>query len=172
MNAGCVSGTGLIRGIARLTGMAVPEVPGATGYVDTDYLAKARVTLQLLQENMDFVLVHIEGIDEVSHDKNAKAKIKAIEDSSELLVRHLVENLPDDVVICILSDHTTSTLLGDHTTDPTGVIFWSKTPTFRKDDVERFTETELSKGALLRIEGKDVMPLLMGFTRRLKKFGA
>ena len=172
MNAGCVSGTGLIRGIAKLTGMTVPEVPGATGYVDTDYLAKARVTLQLLQENMDFVLVHIEGIDEVSHDRNVKAKIKAIEDSSELLVRHLVENLPDDVVICILSDHTTSTLLGDHTTDPTGVIFWSKTPTFRRDDVERFTETELSKGALLRIEGKDVMPLLMGFTRRLKKFGA
>ena len=172
MNAGCVSGTGLIRGIARLTGMTVPEVPGATGYVDTDYVAKAKVTLQLLQDNMDFVLVHIEGIDEVSHDKNAKAKIKAIEDSSELLVRHLVENIPDDVILCILSDHTTSTLLGDHTTDPTGVLFWSKTPTFRKDDVERFTETELSKGALLRIEGKDIMPLLMGFTRRLKKFGA
>jgi len=104
--------------------------------------------------------------------KMRKQRSKPIEDSSEVLVRHLVEHLPDDVVICILSDHTTSTLLGDHTTDPTGVIFWSKTPTFRKDDVERFTETELSKGALLRIEGKDVMPLLMGFTRRLKKFGA
>jgi len=68
---------GLIRGIARLTGMAVPEVREPPAMSDTDYLAKARVTLQLLQENMDFVLVHIEGIDEVSHDKNAKAKIKA-----------------------------------------------------------------------------------------------
>jgi 2,3-bisphosphoglycerate-independent phosphoglycerate mutase len=172
MNGGCVSGTGLIRGVARLTGMAVPDVPGATGYIDTDYLAKAKATLQLLRENMDFVLVHIEGIDEVSHDKDAKAKVKAIEDSSEILIRHLVENMPDDVIVCILSDHTTSTLSGDHTTDPTGIVFWSKTPTFRRDCVERFTENELSRGALLRIEGKEMMSLLMGFMRRLKKFGA
>lgn len=172
MNGGCVSGTGLIRGVARLTGMVVPEVPGATGYIDTNYLAKAKATLDLLHENMDFVIVHIEGIDEVSHDKNAKAKIKAIEDSSEILVRHLVEYIPDDVIVCILSDHTTSTLLGDHTTDPTGVVLWSKTPTFRRDHVERFTENELSKGALLRIEGKEMMPLLMGFMQRLRKFGA
>jgi 2,3-bisphosphoglycerate-independent phosphoglycerate mutase len=172
MNGGCVSGTGLIRGVARLTGMVVPEVPGATGYIDTDYLAKAKATLDLLQQNLDFVLVHIEGIDEVSHDKDAAAKIKAIEDSSEILVRHLVEHLPDDVILCVLSDHTTSTQLGDHTTDPTGVVIWSKTPTFRRDSVARFTENELSKGALLRIEGRDIMTLLMGFMRRLKKFGA
>ncbi len=172
MNGACVSGTGLIRGVARLTGMAVPEVPGATGYIDTDYLAKAKTALELLQGNMDFVLVHIEGIDEVSHDKNAKAKIKAIEDSSEILVRHLVDHLPDDVIVCILSDHTTSTLLGDHTTDPTGIVLWSKTPAFRRDNVERFTENELSRGALLRVDGNGMMPLLMGFMRRLKKFGA
>ena len=162
----------LIRGVARLTGMAVPEVPGATGYIDTDYLAKAKAALELLQGNMDFVLVHIEGIDEVSHDKNAKAKIKAIEDSSEILVRYLVEHIPEDVIVCILSDHTTSTLLGDHTTDPTGIVLWSKTPAFRRDDVEGFTENQLSRGALLRVEGNDMMPLLMGFMRRLKKFGA
>jgi len=172
MNGGCVSGTGLIRGVARLTGMVVPEVPGATGYIDTDYLAKAKAALELLKGNIDFVLVHIEGIDEVSHDRNAKAKIKAIEDSSEILVRHLVENVSEDVIVCILSDHTTSTLLGDHTTDPTGVVIWSKSPTFRRDHIDRFTENELSKGALMRIEGKDMLPLLMGFMRRLKKFGA
>lgn len=172
LKGGCITGTGLIRGIARLTGMVVPEVKGATGYVDTDYLAKAKATLELLKENLDFVLIHIEGIDEVSHDKNVDAKIKAIEDSSEILLRHIVENLADDIILCVLSDHTTSSIIGDHTIDPAGVLFWSKNPTFRRDHINRFQESEFPKGGLQRIEGKDVMPLLLGFMQRLKKFGA
>ena len=172
MKAACVAGTGLIKGIGRLTGMSVPDVPGATGYVDTDYLSKAKVALRMLQEDHDFVLIHVEGIDEVSHDKNVEAKIRAIEDSSELLVRHLVENVPDDVILCVLSDHTSSSVLGDHTTDPTGVVFWSKSPGFRKDQVNRFVESEFLKGSLGKVEGLDVMQFLMGFAHRLKKFGA
>jgi len=172
MKGGCVAGTGLIKGIAKLTGMVVPDVPGATGYVDTDYLGKAKAAVELISGGCDFVLVHIEGIDEVSHDKDVKAKIKAIEDSSEMLMRHLVENVPNDVNICVLSDHTSSSLVGDHTTDPAGVVFWSKNPAFRKDQVERFWECEFSKGALLKVVGEDIMPLLMGFMQRLKKFGA
>ncbi|NIQ38156.1 MAG: 2,3-bisphosphoglycerate-independent phosphoglycerate mutase, partial [Proteobacteria bacterium] len=116
MKGGCVAGTGLIKGIGKLTGMDAPDVPGATGYIDTNYLGKAKAAIELLQENQDFVLIHIEGIDEVSHDKDIPAKIKAIEDCSELLVRHLVENVPDDTMLCVLSDHTSSSFLGDHTT--------------------------------------------------------
>ena len=172
MRGGCIAGTGLIKGIGKLTGMAVPYVMGATGYVDTDYLGKAKAAVELIQGNCDFVLVHIEGIDEVSHDKDAQAKVKAIESSSEILIRHLIENVPAETVLCILSDHTTSTLSGDHTTDPTGIVYWSKEPAFRKDHVDRFCESEFSKGALVKTEGKDVMPLFMGYIGRLKKFGA
>lgn len=172
MRGGCVAGTGLIKGIGKLTGMAVPHIPGATGYVDTDYLGKAKAAVELIQGNTDFVLVHIEGIDEVSHDKDARAKVKAIENSSEILLRHLIENIPDEVILCVLSDHTTSTLLGDHTTDPAGIVFWSRKPAFRKDYVDRFCEAEFSKGVLVKTEGKDIMPLLMGYMQRLKKYGA
>jgi len=172
LKGGCVAGTGLVKGIARLTGMVVPDIPGATGYIDTDYLAKAKATCQLLDQGLDFILVHIEGIDEASHDKNVDAKIKAIEDSSEILLKHLVENLPEDVILCVLSDHTTSSAIGDHTIDPTGVVFWSRKPTFRTDHIENFSEREFVRGSLLKVEGKDIMPLLMGFTHRIKKFGA
>ena len=172
MKGGCVAGTGLIKGIGRLTGMTVRDVPGATGYVDTDYLSKARTALDLLHDGHDFVLLHIEGIDEVSHDKNVEAKIKALEDSSEILIRHLMENVSDDVIICVLSDHTSSSFLGDHTTDPAGVVIWSKAPGFRRDHVRRFVEEDLLKGSLGRVEGRDIMPLLLGFAQRLKKFGA
>jgi 2,3-bisphosphoglycerate-independent phosphoglycerate mutase len=172
MKGGCVAGTGLIKGIGRLTGMTVPDVPGATGYVDTDYSNKAKAAIQLLEENHDFVLIHVEGIDEVSHDKDVEAKIKAIEDSSEIMVRDLAENIPDDVLLCILSDHTSSSFIGDHTTDPAGIVIWSKGLGFRRDHVEKFAESEFPKGSLMDLEGRDVMPVLLGFTQRLKKFGA
>jgi len=172
LKGGCVAGTGLIKGIARLTGMIVPDIPGATGYIDTDYLAKAKATCQLLDEGADFVLVHVEGIDEVSHDKDVNSKINAIEDSSEILLRHLLENLPEDVILCVLSDHTTSSLIGDHTIDPAGIVYWSRKPLYRADRVEQFSETEFAKGSLSHVEGKDVMPLMMGFAQRIKKFGA
>jgi 2,3-bisphosphoglycerate-independent phosphoglycerate mutase len=172
MKGACVAGTGLIKGIGRLTGMTVPDVPGATGYVDTDYMSKAKAAMEMLQNGHDFVLVHVEGIDEVSHDKDVDAKIKAIEDSSEILIRHLIENVPDDTLLCVLSDHTSSSFIGDHTTDPAGVAIWSKGPGFRRDQVAKFLEAEFPKGSLGKIEGKDVMPLLMGFMQRVKKFGA
>jgi 2,3-bisphosphoglycerate-independent phosphoglycerate mutase len=172
LKGGCVAGTGLVKGIARLTGMVVPDIPGATGYIDTDYLAKAKATCELLDQDLDFVLVHVEGIDEVSHDMNSTAKVKAIEDSSEILLKYLQEHLPDDVILCVLSDHTTSSTTGDHTIDPTGVVFWSREPSFRTDHVQQFTEKEMAQGALNQVAGKDIMPLLMGFAQRIKKFGA
>lgn len=172
MKAGCVAGTGLVKGIACLTGMVVPDIPGATGYVDTDYLAKAKTTCELLDQGLDFVLVHIEGIDEVSHDKDVDAKVKAIEDSSEILLRYLLDHMPEDVILCVLSDHTTSSVFGDHTIDPTGVLFWSREPAFRPDHIARFCEDEFAKGSLSSVEGRDIMPLLIGYSRRLKKFGA
>jgi 2,3-bisphosphoglycerate-independent phosphoglycerate mutase len=88
------------------------------------------------------------------------------------LIRHLVENIPEDVILCVLSDHTTSCFLGDHTTDPAGILIWSKGPGMRRDQVTRFWESEFSRGALVKTEGRDVMPLLMGFMGRLKKLGA
>lgn len=172
LKGACVAGTGLIKGMARLTGMIVPDIPGATGYIDTDYLAKAKTTCQLLDQDIDFILVHVEGIDEVSHDKSVDAKIKAIEDSSEIMLKHLVENMPEDVILCVLSDHTTSSVFGDHSIDPAGIVYWSRKPLYRTDRVDQFSEAEFAKGSLIQVEGKDVMPLIMGFTQRIKKFGA
>ena len=172
INAGCVAGTGLVKGMAKLMGMEVPDVPGATGYIDTDYLAKARATVELINNNCDFVVVHVEGIDEVSHDKNHEAKIKAIEDTSEILIRHLVDNLPEETIYCMLSDHTTACATGDHTADYTAVTFWSKKPWFRRDGVGCFSEKDCLAGGLGRMMGRDIMPMMISYMGRMAKFGA
>ena len=172
LSAGCVAGTGLVKGMARLMGMEVPEIPGATGYVDTDYLAKAKAAVELLNNNKDLVLLHIEGIDEVSHDKDAPRKIKAIEESSETMISYLLDNIGDDVVIFVLSDHTTAVSLGDHTGDPTSFLAWMKNPVFRSDGVTRYCEAESIKGGIGHIRALEVMPMMLNYMGRASKFGA
>ena len=56
----CVAGNAMVQGLARLTGLRVLDVPGATGSLDTDYRMKARAALSALEE-YNFCLVHIEA---------------------------------------------------------------------------------------------------------------
>ncbi len=174
IKGGCVCGTGLIKGICRLAGMQVAVVPGATGYIDTNYEGKAEAALKLLQNGCDLVLTHVEGIDEVAHDKNVDAKIKAIEDASERLVKKLVDAADDNLVLCILSDHTTSSVRGDHISEPTEIVVWSKSKNrlYRPDGLSKFCEREFFKGSLHSLVGLEVIPLLLGVMQKTPKFGA
>jgi len=172
IKGGCVCGTGLIKGICRLAGMKVASVPGATGYIDTNYEGKAEAALQLLGDGCDVVLAHVEGIDEVAHDKNVEAKIKAIGEASERLVKKLVNAADDNLVLCILSDHTTSSIRGDHISEPTELVIWSKSRLYRPDGLKSFCEREFFKGSLHSLVGLDVMPLLLGVMQKTSKFGA
>ena len=63
----------VVRGLGRATGMKIVEVPGATGYIDTDYEAKAHYTLASL-DNHDFVYIHVESPDESGHEGNLEHK--------------------------------------------------------------------------------------------------
>lgn len=162
LKGACVAGTGLIKGIGKLMGMHVPLVPGATGYIDTDLMAKGRTALQCLKEGYEFVLVHIEGTDEVSHDKNVAEKVKMIGRVDEMM-GYLMVNVPRNAVLVALSDHTTSCVKGDHTADPSPIVIWMPEPAsaYKPDRIAAFSEHEAYKGSLKHIEGKDLMPLLM-----------
>jgi 2,3-bisphosphoglycerate-independent phosphoglycerate mutase len=83
-----ITAVDLLRGLAGLIGWQTIEVPGATGYLDTDYAAKGRAAVAALADT-DFVCVHVEAPDEASHEGNAAAKIKALEE----IDRHIVAPL-------------------------------------------------------------------------------
>ncbi|MHA1298913.1 MAG: 2,3-bisphosphoglycerate-independent phosphoglycerate mutase [Candidatus Helarchaeota archaeon] len=168
LKGACIAGIGLIKGIGYLSGMEVINVNGATGYIDTDYIAKAKAALKALEKN-DFILIHIEGTDEVSHDKKFKEKIKAIE-KVDNMAGFILQNLPDNVILVILADHTTSCDYGDHTADPTPFVLWGKG--LFADATDKFTEKAMAKGMIKRITGKDVMPIILDAMNRSKKFGA
>jgi 2,3-bisphosphoglycerate-independent phosphoglycerate mutase len=73
-----ISAVDLVRGVGVLAGWDRLDVPGATGYLDTDYAAKGRAAVEALKDH-DIVCVHVEAPDEASHEGRTDAKIEALE---------------------------------------------------------------------------------------------
>jgi 2,3-bisphosphoglycerate-independent phosphoglycerate mutase len=88
-----LSAVDLVRGVGMLLGWKRIDVPGATGYLDTDYAAKGRYGVAALADH-DLVCVHVEAPDEASHEGRADAKVKALEEIDRHIVGPLLEALP------------------------------------------------------------------------------
>jgi len=114
-----IAAVDLIRGIARSAGMKVLDVPGATGYLDTDYAAKGAAALAAL-DTADLVIVHVEAPDEAGHQGNADAKVTAIERIDEHIVGPLLEKLRqyDAWKILVAPDHPTPVETRIHSATP------------------------------------------------------
>jgi 2,3-bisphosphoglycerate-independent phosphoglycerate mutase len=167
LKAACVAAASLIKGVAKLIGMSVIDVPGATGDLDTDTMAKAHAALKAVESN-DFVLVHVEGPDEASHDGNVQGKISIIKKIDAMIGEILSHVDFDEVNVVLLADHTTSSTSRRHTGDPVPIAIASTGVV--KDGVTRYNERAACRGGLRRICGKDVMPLmlnLMGNSQKL-----
>ncbi len=104
-----ISAVNLVRGIAGLVGWHIIEVPGITGYTDTDYAAKGKYAIDAFPE-YDLLLVHIEAPDEASHQGDASAKIEALEQIDRKIVGPIMEYADKnaDLRLLVLPDHVTS----------------------------------------------------------------
>jgi 2,3-bisphosphoglycerate-independent phosphoglycerate mutase len=103
-----VSAVDLVRGVGILLGWTRIDVPGATGYLDTDYAAKGRYGVEALKTH-DLVCVHVEAPDEASHEGKVDAKVKALEEIDRHVVGPLLEELPKfgEWRILVSPDHRT-----------------------------------------------------------------
>ena len=108
MSGTMITAVDLLRGLAALAGWKRLEVPGATGYLDTDYAAKGRYAIAEL-DRTDLVCVHVEAPDEASHQGDAAEKVKAIEEIDAKIVAPLVKHLATagDHRILVCPDHPT-----------------------------------------------------------------
>jgi 2,3-bisphosphoglycerate-independent phosphoglycerate mutase len=117
--AGLVTAVDLIRGLGVLTGIEVVDVPGATGWFDTDYEGKRDACLRTLEAGADLFLVHVEATDEAGHAGNLEEKVKALEAWDRRILTDLVAGL--DAMgpwrMLLLPDHPTPVELKTHTTD-------------------------------------------------------
>lgn len=107
LKGACISAVDIVRGLGRLVGFDIIQVPGITGYFDTNYKGKAEYALNALDDH-DFILVHIEPTDEAGHMGDVKLKIQAIEDTDRLVVGTLLEGLKqrgEPFAILVVPDH-------------------------------------------------------------------
>jgi len=137
---GVISAVDLLNGIARCAGMEVITVPGATGYLDTDYGAKGRFALEAIK-HLDFLYIHIEAPDEAGHLGSVEEKIRAIEGVDGVIGMILEEF---DGVLAVLPDHPTPIRVKTHTRDPVPFVVVGK----EKDATEQFSERAAQTGGL------------------------
>ena len=117
----CISAVDIVRGIARLAGMEVLQVPGITGYFDTNYRGKAEHALRALEEGRDLVVIHVESTDEAGHMGDAAKKVQAIEDVDRQVVGPVLEGLRrggGPFAVLVTPDHPTSTAARTHIAEP------------------------------------------------------
>ncbi|HUS73477.1 MAG TPA: cofactor-independent phosphoglycerate mutase [Sedimentisphaerales bacterium] len=114
-----ITAVDLVRGLSKLIGFDLIEVPGATGFVDTNYQGKASAAIKALGK-YDLVFVHIEGPDEASHNGSAEMKKQAIEQIDKHIVGPVLEALQnyESWRILVMPDHPTPISSKAHSPEP------------------------------------------------------
>jgi len=155
-----ISAVDLIRGIGLYAGLTPILVPGATGYLDTNYAGKVAATLKALRD-VDLVFLHVEAPDEAGHSGDLALKLKALEDFDARVVGPLAAGLKDlgEHRLLVLCDHFTPISVRTHTREPVPfVLFDSRTP---GDRPQTFTEAHATATGLLLEQGADLLPRLL-----------
>lgn len=152
-----ISEVDLLKGIAKGLEMEFIEIEGVTGYVDTNYKGIVRGTLKALNK-FDFVAVHTEGIDEVSHEGDLEKKIEAIEIYDEELVGRILDKADlSELRILLIPDHPTPIELRTHVAESVPFAIYG----LEKDDVKTFSEFSCAKGRFGLIDGLKLMPIFL-----------
>jgi 2,3-bisphosphoglycerate-independent phosphoglycerate mutase len=161
ITGGIISAVDLLKGLGRVLGLEVANVPGATGYYDTNYEGKAEAALDILTRN-DMVFVHVEAPDEAGHNGHVREKIAAIENFDYKITGKIVKELTDkgeDYRVLILPDHPTPIKLRTHTADPVPFAMAGKGIT--PDDVTLLTESSARAGSRKLENGSELMKMLL-----------
>lgn len=168
LKGACVAETGLIKGIGKIVGMDIINIPGATGGINTDIDSVHKHIIDTVKDDKyDFVLINVDGADEAGHDGDIFGKRDFIEKVDNIM-KDLKEI--DDIVLFVTADHSTPVSVMDHTGDPVPVFI--KAPGLRVDDIKEYGERAAAKGGLCRIRGSDVMYIIRDLMNVTKKFGA
>lgn len=151
-----ITGVDILRGMANLMGMRRIEVPGATGYIDTNYAGKGAAAARALDE-FDMIVVHVEAADEAAHMGSPEEKIKALERIDARVVGPVMERLrayPDWRVL-VAADHPTICATRGHSAVPPPFCFAGTG--ISPNGGTRFTEVAAERTGLWADPGHSLM---------------
>jgi len=159
----------IVRGICRLAGMDLIDVEGATGGLDTNFMAKAKAAVAAM-EKYDLVFLHIKAPDIASHNGDFEKKVWTIEKIDGALKEVLKSLDLDTHYIVLTSDHATPVVVKDHSADPVPIVVAG--PDFDASGATSFSERTAATGDLGAILALNLMPILMNRLGRIEKFGS
>ncbi len=157
-----VAAVDLIRGIGHLAGLDVLDVPGATGYLDTNYQGKGEAALAAL-DRLDFVFIHVEAPDEAGHQGDADAKIAAIERIDADIVgplRAALDAREGGWRFLALPDHATPLALRTHHRGPVPFLLYDSRQALGGPRLP-FDERGLAETRFHVERGEEMVPLLL-----------
>jgi len=167
LRGGMISAVDLLNGLGVYAGLEILRVPGATGYIDTNYIGKAEKVLEALGDK-DFVFVHVEAPDEMGHEGNAEGKVKAIEDFDEKVVGTVLAGIArhGDYRVLVLSDHPTPIAKKTHTAEPSPFAVFCSRPDDNVRGAPGYSEEAARRGGLVVSPGCELMEGFLGDWRR------
>ena len=126
ITGGVISAVDIIHGLGVYAGLERIDVPGITGFLDTNYVGKGEYGVRSLEKN-DFVFIHVEATDEAGHMGDVNAKIQALEDFDEKVVGTVLKGMAGrkDFRILLMPDHPTAIALKTHVSDPVPFVLYS-----------------------------------------------
>ena len=161
--SGCViSAVDLLKGIGKCAGMLVPEVEGATGYIDTNFEGKANAGIEAFKNGCDLVYFHFEAPDECGHRGEVENKPKSIGLIDSLALKPCLDYLDscgDDYRILIMPDHPTPLDTKTHSGKPVPFMLYDSTKEY--SGVETFTEATAEGTGIYIEHGPDIMDILL-----------
>ncbi len=163
LSGAVISAVDLIKGIGIYAGLDVIDVPGATGYLDTNYRGKAEAALEALKTR-DYVYVHVEAPDEAGHSGNLADKIEAIERFDQDVVGTVMNGMNGlgSYRILLLPDHPTPVVKMTHTKDPVPFVIYGSDGEFNSDySGDGYSESTARGSGVTVAPGHKVMDMLI-----------
>jgi len=156
----CLADMPVERGIAKLVGMHLVDLPPPSKDLKNDCLFRVKKLLDLLPR-YDCFYIHIKGPDEPGHDGNFKLKTQLIKTVDKFFFGRLLPEIRlNNHIVCVTADHSTPCKLKNHSDDPVPVLIAGDR--IKGDEVTKFSEKECKRGSLgLLKRGTLLMPKLM-----------
>jgi len=163
LSGSVVAAVDLIKGIGSYAGLRVVNVPGATGYTDTNFRGKGEVALRELAER-DFVLIHVEAPDEAGHNGDAEEKVRAIERIDAEIVGPLLTSARNegDLRMLVLPDHPTPVAIRTHSQEPVPFVFYPTPEGLSSFAGKRYTEADAKATGQFVAAGTSLIGYLLG----------
>ncbi|MBR4910095.1 MAG: cofactor-independent phosphoglycerate mutase [Clostridia bacterium] len=162
VSAAVVSAVDLLKGIGKCAGMLVPEVKGATGYIDTDFEGKAKAGIDAFRSGCDLVYMHFEAPDECGHRAEPENKVLSIEYIDKRVLAPMLDYLNgcgEDYRILVMPDHPTPIATRTHSAEPVPFMIYDSRAD--KRGVETFTEASAAATGVFVEHGPDMMKMLL-----------